>query len=116
MSFQAAASTASRPLPGANVYIHTLIYICLCTYLLVDSVNGFLLKSGGPSVSIVFKMGLAALMMLYLVAKKDVVLIISAMLLIVCMRLLLFPADFDSVIMKMRTMLNIVFFIYFFYF
>jgi len=106
---------------GVDNHLDYLIYVCLCFYLLFDSVTGYLLEVGGPSISAIYKPFLLLLMILS-VALKNVNIICLVAFLFSFMFLSAFthivsdfPWNSESLAMSLQIISNQVYFIYFYF-
>lgn len=106
---------------GIANYLDYLIYIFLCCYLIIDSITGFLLLSGGASISTAYKVFLLILMILSVSLKKmDIIcyIIFIFLLMLICLFNHLDNITgklIDSFSSILRLITNQVFFIYFYY-
>ncbi len=65
---------------GRNISFYTIIYCLILPYLLVDSVNGALIREGGPSISSIYKFIILALILIYL-RRRSLVLFVAGVML-----------------------------------
>ncbi|PPI81935.1 hypothetical protein DXI23_01500 [Marinobacter flavimaris] len=78
--------------------LREFIVFLLCGFILVDMVNGVLLRLGFTSVSVVYKTAVLALVMLYMSKSRSFLLIVSAMVLTVLGYLLFHATLFSEMV------------------
>ena len=107
---------------GIHNHLDYFIYICLCFYLVIDSMTGYFLMTGGPSVSVIYKPFILLLMILS-VSSKNVSVISFVAFTFMLMFVVFFTHivsqnnwSMDSLSMPLQLIMNQVYFIYFYLF